>query len=463
MAVVPSAVDLAAYPLDERLMLVEAELDRVRLGQDSANLRALLGTLHRADIADLIERLPQDDREQVWELTDASLRIGVLADLSDPAASSLVASTADDVLVEALRADESVDDLAVLLRQASPARRSRLIREAGLAHNADLSRSLSYSEDAVGSLMDFEQVVVAADETVGQVCGMLQEMGDLPMHADKLFVVDSSDKLCGILPLKRLLIAKPQETVRSRMVADKLHTLAPETDIADAASMFERYDLVSAPVLDSDGRICGRLTIDEIVAQLSDDQHSGLLNAAGVDEDYDLYAPLPRRLMHRGLWMMLNLVAAFAVSRVVGSFEVAIAQIVALAALMPVVSSLAGSSSMQTATVIIRALALEQVSAGNAAQLLLRELALGAANGLVLGFLVGCFGYAVYGNLQLALVLAFSQFVVFVLAAVIGYCVPLMVKAMRGDPALGTSVLVTFACDCLSFFIFLGLATVLLL
>ena len=295
----------------------------------------------------------------------------------------------------------------------------------------------------------------------GQVRGRLEEMGDLPKHADKLFVV-AADRLCGILPLKRLLIARAQEKISDRMVAENLHTLHPETDISDAAGMFERYDLVSAPVLDAAGKVCGRLTIDEVVSHLSEDRLAGMLNVAGVDEDYDLYASLPRRLMHRGGWMLLNLLAAFFVSGIVGSFEDTIAQIVTLAALMPIVSSVAGSASMQTASVIIRALALNQVKLANAPLLLGRELMLGLANGLVWGGLVGLFGYLVYGELALAAVLAFSQMAVFVFAAAIGFCVPLLVGAMRGDPALGAAVLVTVTTDCLAFLVFLGLATLLL-
>ena len=455
-------MELNDYSLEQRILLIEAALAGLRESGEAGNLAELIATLHRSEIADLIERLPAGLREEVWLRTDPQLLAEVASDLPEVVLTDVLAAAPDDLLAQALAAPASIDDKALLLRCASAQRQLLLIRKAGLADDKQLQRSLSYDYDAVGSLMDFEQVVVGADETIGDVRARLEEMGDLPQHADKLFVVGTDGRLCGILPLKRLLIARSHERIGDRMVAESLHVLHPETGISDAASMFERYDLVSAPVLDAAGKVCGRLTIDEIVSHLSEDRHAGMLNVAGVDEDYDLYAPLPRRLMHRGGWMLLNLLAAFLVSAVVGSFEDTIAQIVTLAALMPIVSSVAGSASMQTASVIIRALALEQVRMSNAPLLLGRELMLGLANGLVWGGLVGLFGYLVYGDLALAMVLAVSQMAVFVFAAAIGFCVPLLVGAMRGDPALGAAVLVTVATDCLAFLIFLGMATLLL-
>ncbi|MCY4325873.1 MAG: magnesium transporter [Betaproteobacteria bacterium] len=455
-------MELSDYSLKQRILLIEAGLARLRDSGEAGNLAELIATLHRSEIADLIGSLPAGQRQEVWLRTDPQLLAEVASDLPEVVLADVIAASPDDLLVQALAAPVSIDEKAALLRCASAQRQLLLIRKADLVEDRQLQDSLSYSYDAVGSLMDFEQVVVAADETVGAMRSRLEEMGDLPKHADKLFVTDADGRLCGILPLKRLLIARAHEKIGDRMVAESLHTLQPETDISDAAGMFERYDLVSAPVLDAAGKVCGRLTIDEIVAHLSEDKHAGMLNVAGVAEEYDLYAPLPRRLMHRGGWMLLNLLAAFLVSAVVGSFEDTIAQIVTLAALMPIVSSVAGSASMQTASVIIRALALDQIKLSNAPLLLGRELMLGLANGLVWGGLVGLFGYLVYADLALAAVLTVSQLAVFVFAAGIGFCVPLLVGAMRGDPALGAAVLVTVVTDCLAFLIFLGMATLLL-
>ena len=231
----------------------------------------------------------------------------------------------------------------------------------------------------------------------------------LPSHCDKLFVVDAWERLVGVLPLKRLLLNPPQTSVQQIAVSDNVYLFRPGDDIEKAAGAFERYDLISAPVVDDSGRVVGRATIDDIVEHMHESRERGLLSSAGIREEEDLFAPLPRRFMNRWQWICINLVAALLISRVVGVFEGAIAQLAALASLMPVVANMSGNIGNQTATLTIRALALDKINALNWREIMRGEFALSLINGLVWGGLTGLVVYLIYGRGDLAFVLSASM------------------------------------------------------
>ncbi len=321
---------------------------------------------------------------------------------------------------------------------------------------------LSYEEDQVGALMDFEMVTIREDVSLEVVLRYLRRLKELPGHTDKLFVVDYDGRLTGVLPLKRLLVNDPERQV-GEVMADDPVTFSPDEDAYDAAQAFERYDLVSAPVVDKGGRLIGRLTIDEMVDLIREESESEVLNMAGLREEEDIFASVWKSVRNRWAWLAVNLVTAFVASRVIGLFDGAIEKLVALAALMPIVAGIGGNSGNQTITMIVRAMALDQLGSGNAAWLLRKELGVGLANGLLWGGVIGAVAWWLYDSWSLGLVMTAAMTLNLLLAALMGVLIPITLARMGRDPAMGASVMITAVTDSGGFFIFLGLATLFLM
>lgn len=430
-------------------------------GARAREIGALFAQMHEADIADTLESVPPSQRLAAWPCIPPDAQAEVLMELSAPVRPPLLTQTSEDSLASLLRRMPA-EDVADMLRDVGASARARLIRLAGLADNPQLRASLAFAENTVGALMDFDAVIARETDSIGELRLRLQKLGELPSHCDKLYIVDGRDRLAGVLPLKRLLLNPPETAVCSAMVEKNLYFFRPEDGVEKAAGAFERYDLISAPVLDDENKIAGRITIDEILEHLQESRGRGLLNSAGVAEEEDLFASLPRRFGNRWRWLFVNLLAVFAISLVVGVFEDAIMRVVALAALMPVVAGMSGNAGNQTATLTVRALALDQISGLNWRAVVRGELLLALANGLIWGALVAGFAYLVYGRWDLSAVLAVSMTVCFLAAAATGFFFPLLMKKMGKDPALGASVVLTSAVDTLGFFIFLGLGALFL-
>ena len=424
-------------------------------------ISGLFALMHEADIADALESVPPEERLLAWECIDADAQAEVLNELSGKARLPLLSQVPEEAVASLFR-QMPAEDVADMLRDVRPAVRARLIRLAGLSDNIKLRASLAFEDDTVGAVMDFDPVIVRETDTIGQLREQLQAMGELPSHCDKLFVADRRDRLAGVLPLKRLLLNPPAAVVYDVMVSHNLHFFRPEEDVEKAAGAFERYDIISAPVLDDENKIAGRITVDEILDHIQQNRSRGLLNSAGVTEEEDLFASLPRRFGNRWKWLFVNLLAVFGISLVVGVFESAIMQVVALAALMPIVAGMSGNVGNQTATLTVRALALEQINQLNWRAVVRGELLLSAINGVVWGSLVGVFAYLIYGRLDLSLVLAVSMTFCFAAAALTGFFFPLLMKKMGKDPALGASVVLTSVVDTLGFLVFLGMGALFL-
>jgi magnesium transporter len=314
----------------------------------------------------------------------------------------------------------------------------------------------------VGALMDFDMVTIRADVTLEVALRYLRRLGELPDQLDKLFVVERDDKLIGVLPLKRLLTSDPEATVAAVMAEDAV-SFQPEDEAHEAAQAFERYDLVMAPVVDSSGRLLGRLTVDAVVDYIRESSESDLLSMAGLKEEEDLFSTVWKAARNRWTWLAINLCTAFIASRVIGVFEGSIEKLAALAALMPIIAGIGGNSGNQTTTLIIRALALGQITPANARRLVLKELGIALLNGVVWGAAVGVFAWALYRNVALGGVMALAMLLNLIVAALAGIFIPLVMERMNRDPAMGSSVLLTATTDSMGFFIFLGLATLILL
>ncbi len=322
--------------------------------------------------------------------------------------------------------------------------------------------ALSYKDDQVGALMDFEMVTIREDVSLEVVLRYLRRLKELPGHTDKLFVVDHDGVLKGVLPLKRLLVNDPDKQVAAVMANDTV-SFHPDEDGYDAAQAFERYDLISAPVVDKNGKLIGRLTIDEMVDLIREESESEVLNMAGLREEEDIFASVWKSLRNRWAWLAVNLITAFIASRVIGLFEGSIEKLVALAALMPIVAGIGGNSGNQTITMIVRAMALDQVSTGNTSRLMRKELIVALINGLVWGGVIGVVAYMLYGSWSLGVVMTTAMTLNLLLAALMGVLIPMTLSRLGRDPAMGASVMITAMTDSGGFFIFLGLATIFLL
>ena len=431
--------------------------------QSIAQLRTLLDELHPADVAHILEALPLDERLIVWELVKAARDGEILLEVSDAVRETLIATMDSDELLAAAETLDT-DELADLAPDLPHDVMQDVLQSLDALNRARLQSALSYPEDAVGGLMDFDMVTLREDITLEVALRYLRRMGELPDHTDKLFIVDREEVLIGVLPLKRLLIHDPDVSVAAIMVDDPM-TLHPDDDAQQAAQAFERYNLVSAPVVDRRGKLVGRVTVDAVMDFIREESDSEILGLAGLRGEEDLFASVWKSVRNRWMWLAVNLVTAFIASRVISLFEGSIAQLVVLASLMPIVAGIGGNSGNQTITMIVRALALGQLRVENARKLLFKELGVSLLNGVVWGGLIGVLVYFMERDhsLALAAVMTTAMILNLLLAAIMGVLIPLLMHRLGRDPAIGSSVLITAITDSGGFFIFLGLATIFLL
>ena len=420
-----------------------------------------LDDLHSADVAYILEALPLDDRLTLWQLVKADRDGDILLEVSDSVRETLIADMDDHELLAAAK-EMDADELADLAPELPRDVVHELMEALDTQQRERVRSALSYDEDQVGALMDFEMVTIREDVSLEVVLRYLRRLKELPGHTDKLFVVDYEGILKGVLPIKRLLVNDPEKKVADLMASDTV-SFHPDEDAYEAAQAFERYDLISAPVVDKNGKLIGRLTIDEIVDLIREESETEVLNMAGLREEEDIFASVWRSLHNRWAWLAINLITAFIASRVIGLFEGSIEKLVALAALMPIVAGIGGNSGNQTITMIVRAMALDQVSTANSSRLLRKELAVGLINGLVWGGVIGVVAYLLYGSWSLGVVMTAAMTLNLLLAALMGVLIPMTLARLGRDPAMGASVMITAMTDSGGFFIFLGLATIFLL
>ncbi|MFP5417739.1 MAG: magnesium transporter [Gammaproteobacteria bacterium] len=426
-----------------------------------AELQGRLDELHPADIAYILEALPLNERRLVWHRVNAEQNGEILLEVSDSVRETLIQDMDKAELLaaaESLDTDEIADIAADLPHDVI----TELLTMLDAQKRAHLQSALAYPEDTVGALMDFEMVTIRADVTLEVTLRYLRRLGELPDQLDKLFVVDRDDAIIGVLPLKRLLTTDPEASVAAVMIEDfvKFH---PEDEADEASQAFERYDLVTAPVVDAQGRLMGRVTVDAVVDFIRESADSDMLSMAGLQEEEDLFSSVWHAAKNRWMWLAVNLCTAFVASRVIGTFEGSIEKLAALAALMPIIAGIGGNSGNQTITLIIRGLALGHITTANARRLVLKEISVALLNGLVWGSVVGVFAWLLYDYPALGGVMALAMLLNLLVAALAGIFIPMALEKMKRDPAIGSSVLLTFITDSMGFFIFLGLATVLLL
>lgn len=437
--------------------LVESMVHR----QNLIELQKKLDTLHSADVAHILEALPLEDRLNLWELVKADRDGEILLEVSDSVRQSLIADMDSQELLAAAEQLDA-DELADLAPDLPKDVLQDLMDSLDTQNRERLQSTLSYPEDAVGAHMDFDIVTIREDVTLEVALRYMRRLGNLPELTDKLFVVDREDIIRGVLPLKSMVVSDLDASVADVMMKDAV-LFHPE-DIADeAAQAFERYDLVTAPVVDANNKLVGRITVDAVMDYIRDESESDMLSMAGLREEEDFFASIWKSVQNRWAWLAINLVTALIASRVIGMFEGSIEKIVALAALMPIVAGIGGNSGNQTTTMIVRGLALGQISSHNMKSLVKKELGVALLNGILWGGVLGLIAYFLYGKYQLGLVMMAAMTFNLLLAAVMGVMIPLFMTKLGRDPAVGSSVLITAMTDSGGFMIFLGLATIFLI
>jgi magnesium transporter len=420
----------------------------------------MVAAMHPAEIANLIESLPPAQREVVWNFVEPEVEGDVLVELSDEVRQAFIEGMDAEELMAAAEEME-LDDLADLVGDLPEAVSAQLVKSMDAQDRERLKTVLSFEPDTAGGLMNVDTVSVRGDVTVEVVLRYLRMRGELPDKTDRLIVVDRNDQYLGTVALTRLLTEDPEKPVEGILDPDAPR-IAPETNANEVARLFQDRDLVSAAVVGADGRLLGRITIDDVVDVIREEAAHEVMSSAGLRDEEDVFAGVFPSTRRRLLWLGINLVTAFLAAAVVSRFEGTIEKVAALAALMPIVASMGGIAGTQTVTLIIRGIALGQVEWVNAKWLLWKEIAVGGLNGLIWAVIVGSVTIAWYGTWKISLIIAAATLVNLLCAATVGVIVPLGLKRMRIDPALSAGVILTTFTDCIGFATLLGLGTLFL-
>ena len=428
--------------------------------QNKAQLERTLARLHAADIAFVLEALPLDERLYIWDLVKADRDGEILVEVSDAVRESLISSMDTDELVAATEALPA-DEIAAIADDLPQEVMDDVLQSLPVEEREQLRAAMSFEEDMVGAWMDFDDVQVRSDVTLEVVLRYLRRFDELPSQTDQLFIVDRDERLLGVLPLNRLIVSEPDALVADVMEPPVVKLLQHE-NVETAASAFERYDLVSAPVIDTNGKLVGRVTVDEVLDFVRQRGEEEMLAQAGLRGEEDVFASVWKSFQNRWAWLAINLVTAFIASRVIGIFEGSIQRLVALAALMPIVAGIGGNSGNQTITMIVRAAALGQMTREQSRPMIRKELTVALLNGIIWGGVMGLVAVLLYRQLSLGLVMVLAMTLNLMLAAVMGVLIPMTMMKFGRDPAVGSSVMITAVTDSGGFFIFLGLATLLL-
>lgn len=421
-------------------------------------VRQMMKTLPTAGIAHLLESTPPKTRSVLWQLIDKDAEGEVIqylnVDLQNEILSVLDAKQVFE-LTEGLEADDLADILQQLPQQVS----SQVLQAMDEQDRQRVESILSYDEDTAGGLMNTDTITVRPSHTLELVLRYLRRHDSIPEMTDSILVVNRDDELLGILPLREILVTDPNTSVREIMHED-FEAIPVTMEAEQVAQLFEQHDWVSAPVVDSEGKLLGRITIDDVVDVIRDSTEHSLMSMAGLDEEDDTFAPVFKTARRRALWLGVNLLTAIFASMVIYMFQDTLDQVVYLAVLMPIVANMGGVAGTQTLTLVIRGLALGHISASNSRWLLIRELGVATVNGLLWALVISVVAYLWYGDLLISYIIAAAMLINLVTAALAGAYLPLFLKRIKIDPALAGSVALTTVTDSVGFFAFLGLAQI---
>jgi len=426
-----------------------------------SHLEKYLQELHPAEIAHAIETLPQKQREQIWELIPTEFEGEVLVNLNEAVRSHFIKTMEPSALLAATESLET-DDLADILSEIPHAVSQELLLSMEQQDRDRLKSVLSYADDTAGGLMDLNTVIIRADTTLEVVLRYLRFKNEIPEGTDTLYVVDRDDKYLGLLPLTTLLTSDPNLLVADTMNAG-VEAIHADTAVRDVINIFEHRDLITAPVVDNNEKLLGRITIDDVVDEIRDEAEHSVMSMAGLNEEDDMFATPFFSTKKRAVWLGVNLLTALLASIVIGQFEATIEKLVALAILMPIVASMGGVAGSQTLTLVIRGMALGRVGKSNAKRLLHKELWVGLLNGLLWAIIVAAVAGFWFDSLQLSYIIAGAIVINLFVAALAGASIPLILNRYGIDPALAGTVILTTVTDVIGFFAFLGLATLIII
>lgn len=451
---------MSQQPAEEFLTQIQAHLANLHEGLSSGTIkqvRRLLNDLPATDTAHLLDSSPPKMRQVLWPLLDDDLKGDVLQELSDDVRSQfLTQMDAEEVaqVTEGLDTDDLVDILQQLPDQIIEA----VLSDMSAQDRHRVEAVLSYDENSAGGLMNTDTITVRPRFTLDVVLRYLRIHKELPASTDNIIVVNSQDQFLGVLPISTILTSDPSVTVREVMLTD-IEPIHADMNDREVASMFERYDWISAPVIDSSGKLLGRITIDDVVDVIREGADHSLMSMAGLDEEEDTFAPIMRTTPRRAIWLGINLLTAILASSVINIFQDTIDKVVALAVLMPIVASMGGVAGSQTLTVVIRGMALGQIGRNNLRWLLSREFGVGVINGMLWALTMGVVVSVWFNDYIIAFIIAAAMLINLMCASLAGALLPVLLKRMNIDPALAGGVALTTVTDVIGFMSFLGLAT----
>ena len=423
--------------------------------------KLILNGLHPAEIARLLESSPTRQRRLIWEMLDHSNDGEVLLEVGEEVRNNLMESMDEKSLLAATKGLD-VDDLADLLDELPDTVVTQALQGMDYQYRTRLETVMNYDEDTAGGLMNTDTVTIRPDVTLDVVLKYLRLREKIPQNTDNIIVVDRYNHYLGILSVTNLLCADPEKTVSDSMnrnyISIKSHTLA-----SDVANIFEDRDLVSAPVVDKNNILLGRITIDDVVDVIREESESTVLNMAGLTDEEDIFAPILPSARRRAIWLGINLITALIASGVISLFQDTIEKVVALAVLMPIVASMGGIAGSQTLTLVIRGIALGNISSTNSKSLLIKEISVGLLNSFLWASVIGIVSSYWFNNYLIGVVIGIAMIANLVFAALSGVLIPILLKKIGVDPALGGSVILTTITDVIGFFSFLALGTIFLL
>ncbi|MFT4613246.1 MAG: magnesium transporter [Bacteroidia bacterium] len=435
-------------------------LDKLQTALDSGefvDVRRMLNGLPPADVAHLLESSPPKFRHALWQMVEVEQEGEVLGELSDDLQAQFLGEMNASEVAQ-ITAGLEDDDIADILQQLPDRIVQEVLHAMDYQDRARLESVIHYQDDVAGGLMNTDTITIRARQTLDVVLRYLRRHAEIPQMTDSLIVVNRTDRFIGLLPLRTILVTDPSATVREMMITDvePIPVDMPDTEVA---RLFERNDWVSAPVVDGEGKLVGRITIDDVVDVIREDADHNLMSMAGLDEDEDTFAPIRRAAPKRAIWLGINLATAFIASSVINLFQDTIQQVVALAVLMPIVASMGGVAGTQTLTIMLRGIAMGHVVRNNRAWLINRELLIGAGNGLLWALVVAIAASVWFSDTTIGMVIAAAMIINLVTAAFAGALLPLLMTRMNIDPAVAGGVVLTTVTDVVGFVSFLGLAT----
>ncbi|KAB7623815.1 magnesium transporter [Alkalilimnicola sp. S0819] len=445
---------------EKPLSLIQALAEALESGTVQ-RARAMLNALHPAEIAHLLESFPPAQRKLLWELVDPEYDGEVLLHVNDDLRNVIIGDMDPKELIAATEGMD-MDDLADFLQDLPATLIGEVLQSMDKQNRQRLEAVMSYPEDSAGGLMNTDTITVRADVSLDVVLRYLRLRGEIPELTDKLIVVNRYDRYVGILPLSQLLTNDPNLSV-AKVLDASLEPIQADSSATEVAKLFQDRDLVSAPVVDEQGQLLGRITIDDVVDVIRDEAERSLMHMAGLDEETDMFAPIFTNARRRAVWLGISLISALTAASVVNIFEATIQQIVALAVLMPIVASMGGIAGQQTLTVVIRGLALGQIGSANARSLILRETAVGVLNGMLWAAVIGAVAATWFHNPRIGLIIGCAMVINLFFGAFAGSIIPLFLRKVGVDPALAGGMMLTTVTDVIGFMAFLGLATIFLL